>query len=120
MKFYPSDGVILLVAGNGFVDIANVLVPCTSAEIRRHLDTYIIEFYYDKLKECVVARGGSLNFTLEQARKGYKLAVVNQARTCALMVPFYAKAGHSLCLYAHFVTQIHFSSGSPLMTIRKS
>jgi Protein of unknown function (DUF1679) len=84
-----------LVSGNGFVDMARVTLSCTSAEIRRHVDTYIVEFYYDKLKAGVAARGKSLNFSLEQAKKGYKLAMVNEVRILTLMVPFFSQARHS-------------------------
>lgn len=82
--------------GNGFVDMARVVLVCTSAEIRRHLDTYIVEFYYDRLSSCVAARGGPpLSFSLEQAKKAFKLALMNELRVSTFWVPFFAQAGSS-------------------------
>uniref|UniRef100_A0A914DC16 Uncharacterized protein n=1 Tax=Acrobeloides nanus TaxID=290746 RepID=A0A914DC16_9BILA len=48
--------------GNPAVDMARIMTLCTDAEIRRELETFIFDFYYENLTKIMETTGKKIDF----------------------------------------------------------
>jgi len=76
-------------AGGPMNDIARLIVSCCEPEVRRHLDSYILQLYHDELSRLEAEKGGdTLKFTVEDdLRPVYEIAFVHQTTPFAMLVP---------------------------------
>uniref|UniRef100_A0A914CIY7 CHK kinase-like domain-containing protein n=1 Tax=Acrobeloides nanus TaxID=290746 RepID=A0A914CIY7_9BILA len=71
--------------GNPAFDMARVITNCTDAEIRRELETFICDFYYENLTKFMADKGKTPSFKLEQFKTAYDYATVNQVTWLPMM-----------------------------------
>uniref|UniRef100_A0A914DBQ6 CHK kinase-like domain-containing protein n=1 Tax=Acrobeloides nanus TaxID=290746 RepID=A0A914DBQ6_9BILA len=82
--------------GNPAYDLARLIALCTDAEVRRELDTYIFDLYYENLTNFMAASGKKPEFSVNQFKTAYEYAYVQQAFGLSmLMMVFGQTAGMS-------------------------
>ncbi|KAH7701185.1 Protein C04F6.7 [Aphelenchoides avenae] len=64
--------------GNPMHDICRILYPFCDAEVRRDVETTIVEEYYDRLATESRKKGLTVSFNVEKLREAYSLAAVHQ------------------------------------------
>lgn len=76
-------------AGNPMHDIARLLIWCET-DVRRELDTYILQLYHDELSRLMWEDGGGKPlFTVGDLRAAYEIMLPNQAVMFAMVAPFF-------------------------------
>ncbi|KAI1704745.1 ecdysteroid kinase domain-containing protein [Ditylenchus destructor] len=71
----------ILFKGNLAVDIAHVM-SCCEPEVRKELESFILEYYYDEFSRRMHESGKSVGYRIEQLRKAYEYAFI--AKTVAM------------------------------------
>lgn len=68
------------------------MLTCCENEVRRELDTRILQLYHDELSRLMREEGGGrrVEFTVDDLRPAYEIAVVFQARIFSMMVSMFA------------------------------
>ncbi|KAI1704744.1 ecdysteroid kinase domain-containing protein [Ditylenchus destructor] len=75
--------------GNLAVDIARIVVVCCEPEVRKELESFILEYYYDEFSRRMNDSGKSVGYHVEQLKKAYEYAFIPQAvAMCGLVHMF--------------------------------
>ncbi|KAH7699510.1 hypothetical protein AAVH_33384 [Aphelenchoides avenae] len=74
--------------GSLMADVARLYMLSLDAEVRREVEEWTPQFYYDELKEMLSKSGRNVGFGVEEVRTAYKLAAANQA-THTINAPFF-------------------------------
>jgi len=79
--------------GNPMYDIARLVVMCCEVDVRRELDTYILQFYLDELSRLLQEEGAGKKppFTLENLKPAYEVIAVHQAEMLTGIIPFFTE-----------------------------
>lgn len=74
---------------------AKLTVVCCEDEVRRELDSYILQFYLDELERLMreEGEGRKLPFTIENLRPPYEIASVHMTTWLISVIPFFADVG---------------------------
>ncbi|KAI1718279.1 ecdysteroid kinase domain-containing protein [Ditylenchus destructor] len=79
----------LLSTGNLAVDIARFVVIGCEPEVRKELDSFILEYYYDEFSRRMHESGKSVGYSIEQLRKAYDYAFIIQASMLSFMAKLF-------------------------------
>uniref|UniRef100_A0A914ECM7 Uncharacterized protein n=1 Tax=Acrobeloides nanus TaxID=290746 RepID=A0A914ECM7_9BILA len=71
--------------GNPAFDMARLIAACTDADIRRHLEEFIFDYYYEKLTKYMTENKKKPGFTVDQFKTAYNYALINQATWIPMM-----------------------------------
>jgi len=82
--------------GSLAVDMAMMISSSTEPDVRRELEQFIVDFYYDTLTKLMKERGKSLNFNVEQVRLAYKIASAGCALINVIVAPMYNELDASI------------------------
>uniref|UniRef100_A0A914EH08 CHK kinase-like domain-containing protein n=1 Tax=Acrobeloides nanus TaxID=290746 RepID=A0A914EH08_9BILA len=74
--------------GNPAFDLARVICTCTDGDVRRELETYIFDFYYEHLTKFMEPSGKKPEFSVKQFERAYEYAFMNQAFHLVYIVMF--------------------------------
>lgn len=66
--FYIKTTNIYLFSGNPAFDMARVMCFCADGEVRRELETYIFDLYYENLTKYMAEKGKKPEYTVEQVK----------------------------------------------------
>ncbi|KAI1693834.1 ecdysteroid kinase domain-containing protein [Ditylenchus destructor] len=76
--------------GNFAVDIARIVVVCCEPEVRKELESFILDYYYDEFSRRMHESGKPVGYGIEQLRKAYDYAFIIQGSLMGLMAKFFA------------------------------
>ncbi|KAI1695031.1 ecdysteroid kinase domain-containing protein [Ditylenchus destructor] len=79
----------LVSKGNLAVDIARIVV-CCEPEVRKKLESFILEYYYDEFSRRMHESGKSVGYGIEQLRKAYDYAFIIQGGMMGIVAKFVA------------------------------
>uniref|UniRef100_A0A914E9T3 CHK kinase-like domain-containing protein n=1 Tax=Acrobeloides nanus TaxID=290746 RepID=A0A914E9T3_9BILA len=77
--------------GNPAFDLARLIALCTDAEVRRELDTYIFDLYYENLTNFMAPSGKKPEFSVNQFKTAYEYAYVIQAFCLSMILLVFAQ-----------------------------
>ncbi|KAI1731271.1 ecdysteroid kinase domain-containing protein [Ditylenchus destructor] len=79
----------LLSTGNLAVDIARFVVIGCEPEVRKELDSFILEYYYDEFSRRMNESGKPVGYSIAQLRKAYDYAFITQASMLCFMAKLF-------------------------------
>ncbi|KAI1731272.1 ecdysteroid kinase domain-containing protein [Ditylenchus destructor] len=68
----------LSTTGNLTIDIARILMLCCEPEIRRELESCILEYYYNEFSRKMNESGKPVKYRVDQLKKAYEYASISQ------------------------------------------
>ncbi|KAI1699454.1 ecdysteroid kinase domain-containing protein [Ditylenchus destructor] len=75
--------------GNLAVDIARIIVTCCEPEVRKELESFILEYYYDEFSRRMHESRKPVGYSIEQLRKAYDYAFIIQGGTMGFVAKFF-------------------------------
>uniref|UniRef100_A0A914DSN4 CHK kinase-like domain-containing protein n=1 Tax=Acrobeloides nanus TaxID=290746 RepID=A0A914DSN4_9BILA len=77
-------------AGSPALDLARLMASSVDAEIRRDLETFIFEFYMEKLTEAMALKGKTPEFDVENFKTAYEFAFIYQCHAAFMLPPYFS------------------------------